>query len=93
MINNADYRFGSAAFATKNDARRAGMLKQTDTSLFVGFKEGDPSLVLERWWRSACRWRTRRQAPRLAIVQYLSFDLFGDDGHSGYEGRISCHLS
>ena len=42
MLNNADYRYGSAALATLSDARKAGLLNQTALSLFVGFMGDTP---------------------------------------------------
>lgn len=42
MINNEAYRFGSARFATVNEADAAGLFEQHDHSIFVGFLEGKP---------------------------------------------------
>jgi type IV secretion system protein VirD4 len=37
MIDNSDFRFGSAGFASRRDISRAGMFTQKGNSLFVGF--------------------------------------------------------
>ena len=39
MIDNEEYRFGSAAFADQQDIRKAGMFTQHPHSLLVGFYE------------------------------------------------------
>lgn len=40
--HNEHFRYGSADFANSFDLRRAGMFRQSPTSLFVGFFEGKP---------------------------------------------------
>ena len=42
VTRNETYRFGSAAFANRFDVRKAGLLKQSSTSLYIGFFEGRP---------------------------------------------------
>lgn len=42
MKDNAEYRYGSASFATYRDFKRAGMFKQEKNSLLIGFYGKNP---------------------------------------------------
>ena len=41
-FGNPEYRFGSAAFVTRAELKKAGMFEQTDSAIYCGLFEGKP---------------------------------------------------